>query len=113
MVALAAVAEGESRFDGIGRARLKESDRVMSIKDGLEKMGITVTEKEDSLTISGGKPKGAVIESFDDHRIAMAFSILGAVAGNTIIENAGCIAKTYPDYWQVFESLGGRVKSDG
>ena len=110
MAALAAVAEGESRFDGIGRARLKESDRVMSIKDGLEKMGITVTEKEDSLTISGGKPKGAAIDSFDDHRITMAFSILGAVAGDTIIENAGCVAKTYPDYWQVFEGLSGRVE---
>jgi len=112
MAALAAVAEGESRFCEIGRARLKESDRITAVKDGLMKMGITTGEEEDSLTIIGGKPKGAAINSFDDHRIAMAFSVLGAVAGDTVIENAGCVSKTYPDYWQVFESIGGKVETD-
>lgn len=110
LAVLAAVADGESRFNGISRARLKESDRVLALREGLARMGVPVTEEEDSLIITGAKPVGAAIDSFGDHRIAMAFSILGSVVGDTTIETAECIAKTYPDFWQVFEKLGGKVK---
>jgi 3-phosphoshikimate 1-carboxyvinyltransferase len=107
---LAAVADGESCFYGISRARFKESNRVLALKEGLERMGIPVIEEKDKLIIIGTKPAGAVIDSYDDHRIAMAFSILGAVTGNTIIEGAECVSKTYPHFWQTFEKLGGKVK---
>ncbi len=109
---LAAVADGESHFDGISRARLKESNRVLAVKDGLEKMGVNITEEEDSLIINGSRPSGAVIDSFNDHRIAMAFSILGAAVGDTVIDGAECVAKTYPDFWETFHNLGGEVKLD-
>ncbi len=112
LAVLAAVADGRSSFTGISRARLKESNRVMALRGGLERMGIPVTEEEDRMTIKGMKPSGSTIDSFGDHRIAMAFSVLGSVAGNTIIEGAECVAKTYPEFWQVFESLGGKVKLD-
>jgi 3-phosphoshikimate 1-carboxyvinyltransferase len=112
MAVLAALAEGRSFFVGIGRARLKESNRVMAVRDGLERMGILVIEKEDSIIIDGAQPTGTEIDSLGDHRIAMAFSILGSVAGDTVITGAECVAKTYPDFWQVFESLGGKVKID-
>ncbi|HEX79148.1 MAG TPA: 3-phosphoshikimate 1-carboxyvinyltransferase [Dehalococcoidia bacterium] len=112
MAVLAAVAEGRSVLKGIGRARLKESNRVTALRDGLEKMGVSVTEEEDRIIIDGTQPEGAEIDSFGDHRIAMAFSIAGAVAGNTIINGAECVAKTYPEFWQAFESLGGEVKLD-
>jgi 3-phosphoshikimate 1-carboxyvinyltransferase len=112
MAVLAAVAYGQSQFTGISRARLKESNRVLALKEGLAGMGIPVTEEEDRLTIIGTKPTGSTIDSFGDHRIAMAFSILSSVVGDTTINGAECVAKTYPEFWQVFNSLGGEVKLD-
>lgn len=112
LAVLAAVADGQSLFSGISRARLKESNRVLALRQGLVAMGVPVTEEEDMLTVAGTQPQGATIDSFGDHRIAMAFSLLGSVAGNTIIEGAECVSKTYPEFWQVFKSLGGKVKLD-
>ena len=109
---LAAVADGKSRFYGISRARLKESNRVLALREGLERMDVPVTEEEDGFIITGAKPIGAAINSFGDHRIAMAFSILGAVTAETTIEGAECVAKTYPHFWQTFEKLGGKVELD-
>lgn len=109
LAALAAVAEGTSEFTGINRARIKESDRVAAMREGLERMGIKVKEEPDRLIIEGAVPQGAVIDSKGDHRVAMAFSILGMLAGDTIIEGAECVAKTYPDYWDTLKHLGGKV----
>ena len=113
MAALAAVADGVSEFTGISRARLKESDRVAAVKEGLERMDIEVIEGMDRLTIKGASPKGAIIDSKGDHRIAMAFSIPGILAGETIIENAECVSKTYPRFWDTLKSLGGDVNLHG
>jgi len=110
---LAAVAEGTSQLTGIERARIKESDRVAAVREGLERMGIEVAEEADRMTITGGTPRGAVIDSKDDHRIAMAFGLLGAVCGDTVIEGAECVAKTYPEFWNEIKSLGVRVTTDG
>lgn len=112
MAVLAATAEGTSVFSGIAKARLKESNRVSSIKDGLKRMGIEVVEEKNKLTIIGGTPKGANIDSYNDHRIAMAFGVAGTITGNTVIENAECVTKTYPRFWQELKSLGGRVRID-
>ena len=112
LAVLAAVAEGQSQFTGVSRARLKESNRISAVREGLEKMGIKVAEEEDGLTITGSSPKGAVIDSKNDHRIAMAFSLLGILAGDTTIEQAECVSKTYPDFWKTLLSIGGEVKTD-
>ncbi len=113
VAALAAVAGGVSELTGISRARLKESDRVSAVKEGLERMGIHVNEGKYSFFIMGGRPRGAVVDSKGDHRIAMAFSILGILAGDTIIEGAECVSKTYPEFWDVLKSMGGEVTLDG
>ncbi len=113
MAALAAVAEGVSEFVGIERARLKESNRVAALREGLERMGIKLGEERNRLTIAGSRPKGSVIDAKDDHRIAMAFSILGSVAGGTIINNAECVSKTFPEFWDKLKSIGGEVEIDG
>jgi 3-phosphoshikimate 1-carboxyvinyltransferase len=113
MAILAAVADGTSEFTGISRARLKESDRVAAVKEGLERMGVKAVAEKNRLTITGSKPYGAMIDSQSDHRIAMAFSLLGTVVGRTTIEGAECVAKTYPEFWDVLKSLGGRVEIDG
>ena len=113
MAVLAAAADGVSEFTGIERARLKESNRVSAVREGLERMGIKAIEEKNRLTVAGSEPKGSVIDARDDHRIAMAFSILGSVAGGTIIDGAECVAKTYPEFWDVLKNIGGEVKIDG
>ena len=110
MAVVAALANGQSRLYGIRRARFKESNRVTAIKEGLEKMNIPVIEEEDTLIINGGKPCGAVIDSYGDHRIAMAFSLLGAVIGNTVIDGAECVSKTYTYFWKTMDTLGAKVE---
>jgi len=110
---LAAAADGTSELFGIERARIKESNRVAAVKDGLERMGIKIEEERDKLTITGSSPKGSVIDSYDDHRIAMAFGILGTVAGKTVINNAECVSKTFPQFWDILKSIGGQVEIDG
>ncbi len=109
---LAALAERTSEFEGIGRARLKESNRVAAVREGLERMGVKVAEEENRLLITGSNLKGAVVDSHDDHRIAMAFSILGTLAGNTTINNAECVKKTFPGFWDILKSIGGRLQID-
>jgi len=113
VAALAATAKGTSELVGIERARIKESNRVSAVKEGLEMMGIKVEEENDKLTITGSSPRGSVIETHDDHRIAMAFSILGSIAGATTINDAECVSKTFPQYWDVFQNIGGKVKLNG
>ena len=110
MAVLAAMAEGTSEFTGIERARIKESDRVAAVKEGLQRMGIRVRDDANRISITGGKPMGNIIDSKGDHRIAMAFSLLGTVVGKTVIERSECVAKTYPEFWDVFKNLGGKVE---
>ncbi|MFC1993021.1 3-phosphoshikimate 1-carboxyvinyltransferase [Chloroflexota bacterium] len=110
---LAAVANGESELVGIERGRIKESNRVSAVREGLERMGINVTEEKDRLTIAGSEPKGSVIDSKDDHRIAMAFSILGSLAGGTVIDGAECVSKTFPQFWDKLKSIGSEVEING
>jgi 3-phosphoshikimate 1-carboxyvinyltransferase len=137
---LAALAEGVSVFTGIERARIKESNRVSAVKEGLQKVGVSVTEERDRLTITGLKtPKKVrdedeekekdegeskkelkdetakspvVIYSFGDHRIAMAGSIMGAARGAVTIEGAECVAKTFPSFWEDFKKVGGELKTN-
>ena len=111
MAILAAVANGTSEFIGISRARIKESNRVAAVREGLERMGIKITEERDRLTVTGSEPRASVIDAKGDHRIAMAFSILGSVASGTIIDGAECVSKTFPEFWDVLKSMG--VKLNG
>ena len=113
MAVLAAVADGVSEFTGIERARLKESNRVSVLREGLNRMGTKVVEERDRLAIVGSRPKGSVIDPKDDHRMAMSFGILGTSVGDTVIDNAECVAKTYPEFWEVLKNIGGDVKIDG
>jgi 3-phosphoshikimate 1-carboxyvinyltransferase len=113
MAVLAAVAKGVSEFTGIDRARIKESNRVLAVREGLERMGVTVREERDRFTVTGTMPQGAVIDTKNDHRIAMAFGVLGTMIGGTVINDAECVAKTYPKFWDVLRSIGGKVREDG
>jgi len=87
--------------------RVKESDRIASITTNLRAMGAQVEEREDGLKIPGGQSlRGAELESFDDHRIAMAFSIAALRArGETLIRGSECAAISYPAFFSVLEEL--------
>jgi 3-phosphoshikimate 1-carboxyvinyltransferase len=113
MAVLAAVANGVSELVGTERARLKESDRVAAMREGLVRMGIKVEEPGNKLTIIGSSPHSAVIDPRDDHRIAMAFSIPGLLTEKTIITNAECVSKTFPQFWETLKDLGSEVEIDG
>ncbi|MCL2149801.1 MAG: 3-phosphoshikimate 1-carboxyvinyltransferase [Dehalococcoidia bacterium] len=110
MAVLAATAVGDSELYGIANARLKESNRVSALCEELGKMGIRIIEEADSLRVIGAQPKGAVIDAHADHRLVMAFAVLGAAVGGVTILGAESVDKTFPDFWRVFRSLGGRVE---
>ncbi|MFC1917508.1 3-phosphoshikimate 1-carboxyvinyltransferase [Chloroflexota bacterium] len=112
LAVLAAIAGGTSEFTGISRARLKESNRVAAVKDGLERLGIEVIESADKMTVKGGEIREAEIDAWGDHRIAMAFSILGMVHGGVAINGAENVGKTFPRFWDILGSIGGKLTDE-
>jgi len=96
----AALARGVTLIRDAAELRVKETDRIAAVADNLRRMGVTVVEHPDGMEIHGGTPlKGAVIDSFGDHRIAMAFAIAGLHAeGTTTINDTECISTSYPGF---------------
>ncbi|WAC18521.1 3-phosphoshikimate 1-carboxyvinyltransferase [Luteolibacter sp. SL250] len=96
----AALAEGRTIIRNAKELRVKETDRITTVVDNLRAMGANVTEFEDGMEIEGGAPlHGATIDSFGDHRIAMAFAIAGLFAsGETVIRNVECVNTSYPGF---------------
>ncbi|MSU56468.1 MAG: 3-phosphoshikimate 1-carboxyvinyltransferase [Candidatus Taylorbacteria bacterium] len=110
LAVIAAVAKGKTEILNVANARLKETDRLHSMTEGLTKMGAKVEETKDSLTISGGKLYGASVHGFNDHRTVMALSLAGMLAsGETFVDTAEAITKTFPDYVKVMKSLGAQM----
>lgn len=107
---LAAVADGMTLLTGIGRARDKESDRVAAMTDGLRSLGTRVEVHASEMRIWGGASRGGMVSSAGDHRIAMAFGVLGAAVGDIIIQDAECVSKTYPAFWETLQQLGVEVR---
>ncbi len=104
----AARACGVTKITGASRLRLKESDRIESVVNNLLSMGIKAEELPDGMIIHGGVPHGAKINCYNDHRIAMAFSILASVAQEeSVLEGYSCVKKSYPAFFEDFVSLGG------
>ncbi len=96
-----AFADGKSVISNIGHLRLKESDRLAALESGLAAMGVKARAAGGSLEITGdaSKLKGALIESFGDHRIAMAFAVAGLRVPGIRISNPGCVSKSYPEFF--------------
>ena len=110
----AAVAQGTTVFTNVGRLRFKESDRLAAMKSVLSAFGIDSTVGEDTFTVYGGEPVAkATVDSFGDHRIVMSAAVLSSVAGGvTVIEGSGCVAKSYPSFFEDFAMLGGEVEGE-
>jgi len=101
----AVFAKGKTLIQNIAHLRLKESDRLHALAAELSKMGIRVTEGEDRLEIEGGKPHGAEIETYDDHRMAMSFAIAGLAVPGIKIKGERCVDKSFPGFWEVLGRL--------
>lgn len=95
---------GRTLIRNVAHLRFKESDRLQALATELCKIGIHARETEDGLAVEGGPAKGAEIETYKDHRIAMSFAVLGLAVPGIVIRDPGCVAKSFPDFW---EKLGG------
>lgn len=100
MAVLAAFADGTSIINGIASLRVKETERVAALENELAKMGIKTSSTNDSLTIYGGKPSGARIDTYGDHRIAMSFAVAATKIPGLKIMNPKVVDKTFPDFWK-------------
>ena len=105
LAALAPFATSETHITGIGHIRKQECDRIHAIVYNLRKLGIKAIEEEDGVRISPGEPLPATIECFDDHRVAMAFSLIGLKTGTLQIENPLCCRKTFSNYFEILDSI--------
>ncbi len=107
VAAAAAFAGGRTAIRNVAQARIKETDRIACMTRELGKMGVRVTELPDGMVIEGGNVHGAEVESYGDHRIAMALACAGLGAkGETIVKGAECAAVTFPGFFRSFEKLG-------
>ena len=103
LAAIAPFADSPTTVTGIGHIRFQESDRISAVAKELSKMGIRCEEREDSITIHPGKPVPSTVETYDDHRMAMGFSLTGLRSPGIVIANPGCCRKTFENYFEVLE----------
>ena len=90
---------------GIGFIRRKETDRITAVATELARCGVDVTEDPDGWTIRPGRPHAAVVRTYDDHRMAMSFALLGLAVAGVEIADPACVAKTFPGYWALLDRL--------
>jgi 3-phosphoshikimate 1-carboxyvinyltransferase len=103
VVALFAV--GATRIENVANLRIKETDRLAALERELGKLGARATAGPDWLEIAPGPLRGAAIDTYDDHRMAMAFALAGLRVPGVVIRDPRCVAKTWPDYFAMLETL--------
>ena len=105
--ALSVFADTVTEIVNIGHIRFQESDRMAAIINELSRMGIRCEEipEEEGIRIYPGKPASSVVNTYEDHRMAMAFTLIGMKNGEIAIDNPGCCAKTFENYFEVIDSL--------
>ena len=108
LAAVAVFADGRTRIRNISHVRHKETDRIAAVVTELKRLGIAAEEHEDGLTISPGTPTPAVVQTYDDHRMAMSFALIGLRVPGIEIADPDCTAKTYPGFFADLDRLCGR-----
>lgn len=106
---LGALAEGKTTVFNAEHVRHKETDRLHAMAVELSKMGADIRERPDGLEITGGKLHGAKVHGWHDHRIVMALTVAGFVAGGTEIDTAEAVDVSYPGFFEQMKGLGARV----
>jgi 3-phosphoshikimate 1-carboxyvinyltransferase len=108
----AACAEGKTTFTGLEELRVKESDRIAAMAEGLRALSVSVDETQDGAVVHGGKLYGGVVRSHGDHRIAMSFAVAGTVAEWPVhIEDTDAVATSFPGFVDCLRSLGVDITS--
>ena len=105
LAAIAPFAKTPTYIKNIGHIRLQESDRIHAIVTELTRVGIKVEEEQDAIRIHPGTPHAALIQTYDDHRMAMAFALIGLKCEGIVIDNCECCGKTFENYFSVLGSL--------
>jgi 3-phosphoshikimate 1-carboxyvinyltransferase len=105
LAAVACFAEGPTTIRNVAHIRHKESDRIAALATELRKVGAEVDEFPDGLSITPRPLHGAEIETYNDHRIAMSMALIGLKVPGIVIKNPGCVAKTYPGFWDDLDQL--------
>lgn len=103
--AVALFADGPTTIRNVAHIRHKETDRIAALATELRKLGAEVEEREDGLTITPRPLTGCAIDTYNDHRMAMSLALVGLKVPGVVIRNPGCVAKTYPGFWQDLDAL--------
>jgi 3-phosphoshikimate 1-carboxyvinyltransferase len=108
LAVLAAMRPGRTVITNCAHLRLKESNRLQALATELSKTGVKAEETEDGLVIEGDSPRGVEIETYNDHRIAMSFAVLGLAIPGIKIQDETCVDKSFPGFWEELRKLAGR-----
>jgi len=107
----AAVASGTTEFSGVGELRVKESDRIAAMSEGLRKLGIQVDESADGAIVHGGQFSGGTVQSHGDHRIAMSLALAGTVASDEVlVEGVAAVDTSFPGFCDCMASIGANIR---
>jgi len=114
LAVVAAFADGPTTVRGVGFIRGHETDRLAAVVTELRRCGVDASETDDGFVVRPGAPSGADVQTYDDHRMAMSFALLGLRVPGIRISDPGCVAKTFPGYWDLLDHLrvGARSGSD-
>jgi 3-phosphoshikimate 1-carboxyvinyltransferase len=107
LAAVACFADGPTTIRNVAHIRHKETDRIAAVATELRKLGAEVDEFPDGLRITPRPLTGCAVDTYNDHRMAMSLALVGLKVPGVVIRNPGCVAKTYPGFWQDFEKLRG------
>ncbi len=113
LAAVAAFADAPVTVTGVGHIRHHESNRIQAVCESLNRLGIEAREREDGFTVVPGPIRPACLASYDDHRVAMSLSLIGARVPGVRILDPGCVSKTCPGYFTMLETLGVGVDYHG
>lgn len=106
----AAAALGKTVFSGIGELRVKESDRISAMADGMRMLGISVDETPDGATVHGGRFSGGIVQSCGDHRVAMSLALAGTIASDeVIVDDVAAVDTSFPGFRDVMAAFGAEI----
>jgi 3-phosphoshikimate 1-carboxyvinyltransferase len=106
LAAMAPFADAPITITDVGHIRNHECDRIRAMCESLGRLGITVEEHEDGMTIYPGTPRAAILPTYDDHRMAMSLALIGSRIAGIRLLDPGCVSKTYPSFFEDMEKLG-------
>jgi 3-phosphoshikimate 1-carboxyvinyltransferase len=110
LAVVASFAEGTTSMYGLSTLRIKETDRIQALHDELKKCGIVTEVGPDWIKVDGGEFRGAEIETYKDHRMAMSFALAGLKVSDVVIIEPNVVSKSFPEFWDILVSLGVKIE---